>query len=162
MVTDYNLYSVLLEVAHKELVQMPMFIIDSFRPFLQGLNLSKSDLDMLYTNLTPNTKSVLDCLSFAENLNETESKVSTFFRRFIRDSSLELLHSLLRFCTGSDLVLEKKIIVTFNDLLGFERRPVAHTCGCVLELPRSYESYGAFKSEMQAVLWSDVWVMDIV
>ena len=139
-----------------------MFIIDSFRPFLKKLNLSKSDLDGLCTSLTPNTKSVLDCLSFAENLNETESRVSTFFRRFIRDSSIEMLHSLLRFCTGSDLVLGKKIIITFNDLLGFERRPVAHTCGCVLELPRSYESYGAFKSQMQAVHKSDVWVMDIV
>lgn len=68
----------------------------------------------------------------------------------------------LRFCTGSDLFLGKEIIIGFTQIQGFQRRPVAHTCGCVLELSVHYDSSPDFSSEMNKVLESNVWVMDII
>ena len=42
--------------------------------------------------------------------------------------------------------------VRFNNLSGLERRPISHTCSCVLELPSSYEMFEYFAHEFQAVL----------
>ena len=78
----------------------------------------------------------------------------------------KMLHTLLRFLTASDLMLYNsegnvfKIQVKIVDLEGVARRPVAHPCGRVFDLPRMYESYHIFKSEMNAMLNSNIWVMD--
>ncbi|CAC5384743.1 unnamed protein product [Mytilus coruscus] len=45
------------------------------------------------------------------------------------------------------------------DLEGAGRRPIAHTCGRTLELPKYFKSYPIFKCKFNAVLNSDVWVM---
>ena len=66
------------------------------------------------------------------------------------------------FVSGSDLVLSKKIRVVFVRLYGIARRPVAHTCGCILEVSEDYTSFAELKEEFGAVLASDKWVMDIV
>ncbi|KAJ4931163.1 hypothetical protein JOQ06_025461 [Pogonophryne albipinna] len=42
------------------------------------------------------------------------------------------------------------------------RRPVAHTCGAVLELPRTYSSYPDFRAELDSVLSGDCFTMDIL
>lgn len=63
---------------------------------------------------------------------------------------------------GADVVISMKIQVTLvGKMNDFARRPIAHTCGCLLELP-TYPSYVEFSEEMASVLKSDVWVMDIV
>ena len=74
----------------------------------------------------------------------------------IRDRDKEALGKFLRFCTGSDLLF-KEIAVRFTQIDGFARRFIAHTCGCILEIP----DYVEFRSEFTSVLKSDVWVMDI-
>ncbi|KAF3859891.1 hypothetical protein F7725_000146 [Dissostichus mawsoni] len=66
-----------------------------------------------------------------------------------------MLSWFLRFCTGSDLFLGKEIIIDFTQIQGFQRRPVAHTCGCVLELSIHYDSFPDFSSEMNKVLESN-------
>lgn len=43
---------------------------------------------------------------------------------------------------------------------GISRRPIAHICGRVLDIPKAYESYTVFRSKMNAVLNSSVWLMD--
>ncbi len=73
---------------------------------------------------------------------------------------LSELKKFLRFCTGADIMIVPKIEVNFTDLAGFERRPIAHTCGCILELPRNYENYPTFRSEFKNLLSSNIWVMD--
>ena len=65
--------------------------------------------------------------------------------------------------TGADIIVGKTISVsTFTPESEFVRRPIAHTCGCTLELPDSYESYVTFRSEFNGVLKSGIWVMDII
>lgn len=72
------------------------------------------------------------------------------------------LRRLLRFVTGSDIICVTKIEVIFTVLEGLQRRPVAHTCGSVLELPCTYNSYPELRVEMENVLMSNYYTMDIV
>jgi len=47
-------------------------------------------------------------------------------------------------------------------LTDFSKRPIGHTCGKIMLRAASYENFPDFRSEFNAVLESDVWVMDIV
>jgi hypothetical protein len=62
--------------------------------------------------------------------------------------------------SGADLLLAMEIIVRFVVQSEFERRPVAHTCGCVLELATTYDNVMDFRSEFNKVLESGVLTMD--
>ncbi len=46
----------------------------------------------------------------------------------------------------------EKLEVQFNMLSGLARRPIAHTCSNILELPATYQSYPEFMKEFQQVL----------
>ena len=54
----------------------------------------------------------------------------------------------LQFITGSDIISCDSIEVTFSALDGTSRRPVAHTCGPLLEIPSSSQSYNEEFSEL--------------
>lgn len=65
--------------------------------------------------------------------------------------------------SGSDLMTVEQIQVRFVAWESkFTRRPISHTCGCVLEVPHSYSSFVELREEFDLVLTSGVWVMDIV
>lgn len=160
--TNENIRLIVEQLAHKELIQCPMFVINCWKPLLTGLRLTKEGLDNLYAQLKPDARKVLKLLKKPEGMNRDSEVTYGHLLRFIRDCDMPMLKAFLRFCTGSDLVLGQSIEVCFVDLNGFERRPVAHTCGCVLELPMMYENYLAFKSEFHSVLMSGIWIMDIV
>jgi hypothetical protein len=149
----------LLEIAHKEIVQKAMFIIDAFKVNLYGM-MTKEELSTCYRKLIPTNKGVIEKLCFPEQMASKETEVKKYLTRFIRELDVDALGKFLRFCTGSDVML-KSITVRFSDLDGFGRRIIAHTCGCVLEVPMSYENYVEFRAEVMSVLKSDVWVMDI-
>lgn len=64
---------------------------------------------------------------------------------------------------GADMLIGKDIKVSLvTPSSDFTRRPVAHTCGCVLELPNTYTSYVDLRNYFNVVLKSDVWSMDII
>lgn len=64
---------------------------------------------------------------------------------------------------GADILLGKRITVRLvAPVSEFSRRPVAHTCGCVLEVPDSYCSFVDLRNDFSAILKSSVWSMDIV
>lgn len=44
----------------------------------------------------------------------------------------------------------------------FSRRPIAHTCGCMLEIPNNYSSYVELRNDFNAVLNAEIWAMDIL
>ena len=70
---------------------------------------------------------------------------------------------LVLLLVGSSLLIRDRIAVRFvGSTSEFTRRPVAHTCGCVLELPNSYQSFIEFRSEFTSILESNVWIMDVV
>jgi hypothetical protein len=76
------------------------------------------------------------------------------------------LSHLLRFVTGASACIVPKISVEFNGLEGFARRPIAHTCDSILELPILYVNYDDFVSEFMLILNSAnesfAWRMDAI
>ena len=94
-------------------------------------------------------------------MNAEENEIAKYFKKYLMSMNSTLLKKFLRFCTGSDLMPNEQIKITMVKRDGLARRPVAHTCGNVLELPISYTDYPEFRSEFNSVLDSAIWVMDI-
>ncbi len=82
-----------------------------------------------------------------------------FFKQFIGTMSSD---EVQRFVSGSSVCPSQGIKVTFNNLSGFARIPISHTCDCCLELPIDYQSSIEFLNEFQSVLSSSefLWHMD--
>ena len=59
-------------------------------------------------------------------------------------------------------VSTKHITVVFSSLEGFQRRPIDFTCGNVMELHVSYESFVDLRQEFNEILDSGVWVTDVI
>ncbi|XP_033734086.1 uncharacterized protein LOC117323154 [Pecten maximus] len=162
-VTSDNLGAVIDQIAHMEMVQEPAFIRECLFEVLITYELVM-DVENEFQKITPTPKKLISCLE----CKESESDSFKYLKRYIREIDIDtkLLRNLLRYLTASDLMLYDsegmffKIQVKIVDLEGVARRPIAHTCGRVLDLPRMYESYPVFKSEMNAVLNSNIWVMD--
>ncbi|XP_070551821.1 uncharacterized protein [Ptychodera flava] len=160
--TSENIASIIAEIAHKEIIQEPMFVIDCWQQVLTPLKLTHEEFLEMYNNLKPTARKVLKILKYPDNLSPAENEIMNHLHRFIRGLDKNTLGKFLRFCTGANLMVKQEIWVRFVDLAGLARRPVAHTCGCVLELPRSYENFPQFRSEFKSVIDSGIWVMDIV
>ena len=50
------------------------------------------------------------------------------------------------------MICVNKISVQFTSLEGFQRKPIAHTSGAVLERPRTYESFPQLRQEFNSIL----------
>ena len=141
---------ILEEIAHKELVQSSMFVIDCIAPFLKKLSISEEELKTMFESLCPTTRKVSALLKFPEVMSPEEIVVSNHLRRFVRELDIATLKKFMRFCTGSDLLLQDHIDVSFVNVTGIARRPVAHTCSCLLEIPKTCESFPGFRTEYLA------------
>ena len=97
----------------------------------------------------------------SESLNPQEQTALNHLLRYVRNIDQRKLEIFLRFCTGSTVLCKDTIEVTFNKLCGLSGRPVAHTCGAVLELPCTYSSYPEFRAELDCFLSGDCFTMDI-
>ena len=90
-------------------------------------------------------------LVFDEASNDLEERVCSYLTTMIGNMQVSELSLFLRFVTGASVCIVPKIKVEFNALSGFARRPIAHTCDCVLELPTSYTNYDEFRGEFKAI-----------
>ena len=102
-----------------------------------------------------------------EEPNEADAsqcRVFQYLQHYIGNMKSDEVRQFLRFTTGSSLMIAKRISIKFNMLSGLARRPIAHTCGCVLELPSTYLSYLDFEQEFKAILSDDEynWQMDAI
>ena len=157
-----NFKAVLLEIAHKEIIQTPMFISDCWKEVLGSFIRDTTQIVALYKTLIPSNKKVCQMFCFPEVMDVQSTEVSRHLKRYVKNLDQKKLTLFLRFCTGSDLLTVPKISVEFCVMTGFQRRPIAHTCGSVLRLSKVYESYVEFRSEFDNVLNGNIWVIDIV
>lgn len=111
--------------------------------------------------LTPTNRKVSKLFTFNNMLSALQDTTKNHVLKCIRELDTVMLKRFLRFCKGSHLLTCEVISVEVNNRDGLSRHPVAHKCGCVLELPVTYDNYPEFRSEFKAVLESGVWVMDI-
>ena len=88
----------------------------------------------IYKDLEPTNKKVLSMVQAVPQSNAERAAVD-YLKCFIRGLDQSQLKAFLRYVTGADFICVKHIVVEFSTMEGLARRPIAHTCGCVLELP---------------------------
>ena len=125
---------------------------------------SVEGISSIYNTLAVSSRKVLDIVKLQDSLNAAEERVSGYLLEMIGNMSSSHVQRFLRFTTGSSVLTAKRLEVQFNRLSGFARRPIAHTCDCVLELPVSYTNYSDFHSEWMAILNDPelCWFMDSI
>ncbi|CAJ1069766.1 uncharacterized protein LOC119008776 isoform X1 [Xyrichtys novacula] len=153
--TQKNLKGILLKVAHKQLIQKPRYASEKMS-FVAGSSLrealaSPQDVLHMYEAKKPTTKRLLKMLH-ASPSSQAETQSFRFLQQYIRGLDEAGLRRVLRFVTGSDVICASKITIMFTAVEGLARRPVAHTCGPVLELPWTYASYPELRTEFDSVL----------
>ena len=102
---------------------------------------------MLHDTVTAPRQGQLDCLYYLQ--------------QFVSKLDIDDLSAFLQFVTGST-VMPESIKVMFVSATGLQRRPIAHTCSNVLELPDAYTSEMDLKREFRAVITNpDSFVMNM-
>ena len=118
-------------------------------------SLSVEELYPLYVALCGTAEKVLEILEEPIFENKYQSRVFRYLQQFIGDMKRDEIRRFLRFTTGSSVLFGSKISVNFNTLSGIARRPIAHTCSCILELPSTYLTYLDFEQEFKCILMDD-------
>jgi hypothetical protein len=123
---------------------------------------SVKDVQHMYDAKRPTTKKVLKLIQ-SEPASDKERLCLDHLKKYIRSLQGNFLPLFLQFVTGSDVICFPHIEVTFSVLDGKTRRPVAHTCGPLLEIPSTYQSYNELSEEFSELLSNkDAWHFTIV
>jgi hypothetical protein len=164
VITKGNLTGTLKEIAHKEMIQKPQYVVDCWKviiPQLKAFFPTQRYLDELYERLYPTCAKVLACIT-VETSSEAEKECLKHLKRYIRGLDTSKLTKFLRFISGSDIMLFEHIQISFTQLDGAQRRPIAHTCNFLLELPSTYQSFPELREEFNNILESNSWEIDII
>lgn len=170
MPTPSNLKTCLLQVAQFEFCCKPAAAISLMH---SGVPVTHTDfwhsrsiegVSSIYRTLAVSCSKVLDIIQLPEALNSAEGRVSGYLVEMIGNMSSSYVQRFLRFTTGSSVLTVPSLTVQFNRLSGLARRPIAHTCSCVLELPVCYANYSDFHSEWMSILNDPelCWFMDSI
>lgn len=163
--TKENLKALLLQAAHNQLIQRPKYalvnIAEVAGPTLRKFFPSVQEMQKMYADLKPTTRKVLKLFT-ASPTTPAENQSLGFLRQYIRELDEVPLRKMLRFVTGADVICVEHIKVIFTRWIGLARRPIAHTCGPTLELPSTYKDYPELRAEMENILSSNSFAMDIV
>lgn len=165
-VSPENVRKVLTEIANQELIQKPHVMISTWQPSVQRLKQypqfqSISSIQGLYDACKPTNKKVLETLEAHPN-TEAERDALKFLQRYIRGLDNAKLIQFLRFTTASDALIANKIEIAFTRLEGAACRPIAHTCGPLLELPCTYSNFVELREQFNNILDRNTWEMDIM
>ena len=106
-------------------------------------------------------RKVCDLLVPPDDMNKDESQSIAFLKQYIRGLSEEKVAQLLGLMTASTMIAVDKVTITFTKLRGCERRPIFHTCGPVLELPSTYSTFRDLRMELDSIMNSGYFTMDI-
>ena len=149
-----NVYSVVLEIAKQELIQKPYTMVCSWGKYINSLKQydhfkSPEVVQKFYRDSEPTNKKVLALLK-ADPKNDAERDSFKYFQQYIRGLEQVQLLKFLRFVTGASIV--SGVTMISMNFVKMERRPLAHRCGPLLELPNSYKNFCELREEFQQVL----------
>lgn len=122
-------------------------IISPIKSFI----VNKEVLSQIYVSLTPTSSKICRLIN-ANPTNPAEGEAVGHLKRWIKGLDENFLKKFLRICTGSDVILCDGIEITFTLLAWANRRPIFHTCGCVIELPSTYEGFCDFREEWYNII----------
>ena len=103
------------------------------------------------SSANPTNKAVISLLDVEPKSNAVRDCLR-FLQRYMRGLDKSQLIKFLRFTTGSDIIAIDKIRVDFVKSDGMQRRPIARTCGPVLELSYTYQNICELREEFRNVL----------
>ena len=159
-----KLIRVLEEVAHKELIQKPQYVAECWKEVVLQLKPYFPSLEFineLRERLVPTNVKVIDALR-VELTSDAERECFKHLKRYLQGLDKSKLERFLKFTAGSELMLFHELQVTFNQNENLLRRPIAHTCSFVLEVPSTYTSFPELREEFNHILEANNWEMDIV
>ena len=168
LVTEENVKTVIIEIARQELVQKTHIMAASWqKPFndlRNEINFSSlENISTFYDSMEPSAKKVVGLFKDICPSTDAERDSLSFFKRYIRGLDTNLLKRLVKFLTGSDLMIVDSIGVLFTKPeTNFARRPIAHTCTPCLELPSTYNNYCELREEFSNILQLTDWNINIV
>lgn len=123
--TKDNLKGILLQVAHKHLIEKPRYAAEKMaltaNQFLREAFLSPQEVLPMYEERKPTTKKLLKLLD-ASPATQAENQSFRFLRQYIRGLDERGLRRMLRFVTGSNIIFVGKIKVLFTPLDELARR----------------------------------------
>lgn len=164
-----NLRGLLVRVARHEFFTKPLEALHALHSGIPTIHhewwkrFSVERLFGLYKSLNATPQQVINKLKEPDIMEPDEARMFGYLTSFLGNLSLDELTSFLRFVTGSSSLILDDISVMFNRLSGVARRPISHTCSCVLELSTDYLTYLDFSQEFYQVLMSsESWAMDAV
>lgn len=164
-ITKENVKVIIKEIAHKEIIQKPQYVTECWKDIVQALAESLHTahaLTDIYERLIPSVSKISKCIQSSPE-SDAERECLKFLQRYIKGlDTTEKLATFVRFISGAELMLFEGIQVTFTDLYGAGRRPIARTCNTVLQIPSTYQSFPEFREEFNHVLMSGNWEMDLI
>ena len=104
-----------------------------------------------HSSANPTNKAIISLLD-VEPKSDAERDCVRFLQRYILGLDKSQLINFLWFTTWSDIISVDKITVDFVKIDGMQRRPIARTCGPVLELSSTYQNLCELREELQNVL----------
>ena len=159
----------MINIARYELISKPLCAVQALssgipsqhRSFWQSISLS--ELLSIYRAQSVSRSVTLKMFQDAEGRHGSEARILCYLRQYIGNMSSDELSTFLRFVTGAATCSALKVSVIFNGTTGCSRRPIVHTCGPVLELSTSYQTYNEFVEEFRSCLQSEyAWITDSV
>ena len=167
--TKANLKEVVVSTARHLFLGKPLGVLNTIhsgvpKPFLQFFRkMTVSEFFGLYKALNATAERVLGLIEEPTAMNSAEKRIFSYLITYVCNSRQDDLRLLLRFVTGSSVLLGESIQVVFNNTEGLARSPTAKTCSCTIELPLSYSTYPEFEQELSKVLSSEgAWAMDTI
>ncbi len=168
--TPTNLAHILYTLARHHFMSHPFATLslmnsgvpENHKPFWQAMQVD--ELNSICESLSANPEKVLEQIEEPIFANMNEQRVFGYLEQFIGEMKVTEAKRFLRFVTGSSVLTVETIRVSFNALVGAARRPIAHTCSNILELPYTYSTFLEFSKEFTALLDNDefCWSMNSV
>ena len=114
--------------------------------------LTLPSIDHIFMEQLPTPARVSSIITAEDNnLRQEQLNALYYLQQFVAALDSEELAAFLHFVTGSS-VMPDTVRVTFNNLSGELRRPIAHTCSNTLELSCTYGSVQELKREFMSIL----------
>ena len=166
-VSKCNIENLISELARQELIQKPYIMASCWSTVFTELRRRDGfdcaeNIKNLYNQIEPNNKRVLKLFK-ADPVDDAEREAFGHLKRFVKGLDLDPLKKFLQFATGAEVIIVEKIEVSFVKYdSNFCRRPIAHTCGPVLEIPKTYSNFCELREDFTNILNKTTWEMDIV
>lgn len=117
MVKEESIVKIVTEIAHKEIIKRPQYVVECWSFSMKQLKNFNSieALDKIYDELIPSNSKVIARIE-AEVTCELEREALKHLKRYIRGLDFAKLSQFLRFASGSEYLLFPALLVTFTKL----------------------------------------------